>query len=44
MLERFLYLLPPRSTSLLIASSIVVIGKVYPIDINIVNLSRAFIK
>ncbi|KAM5517641.1 zinc-containing alcohol dehydrogenase [Fusarium oxysporum f. sp. phaseoli] len=39
MLERFLYSLPPRGTSLLIASSIVVISKARPIDINTVNLS-----
>ncbi|KAH7205426.1 uncharacterized protein BKA55DRAFT_586774, partial [Fusarium redolens] len=34
MLERFLYSLPPRGTSLLVASSTVVVGEARPIDIN----------
>ncbi|KAH7195004.1 hypothetical protein DER44DRAFT_101795 [Fusarium oxysporum] len=41
MLERFLYSLPPRGTSLLVASSTVVVGEARPMDINKVDLSRA---
>jgi hypothetical protein len=36
MLERFLYSLPPRGTSLLVASSTVVVGEARPMDINTV--------
>ncbi|KAJ0126770.1 hypothetical protein HZ326_30128, partial [Fusarium oxysporum f. sp. albedinis] len=39
MLERFLYSLPPRGTSLLVASSTVVVGEARPMDINTVDLS-----